>query len=126
MLLNFYDPGDAVGIVLVPVSRIICATVEIFVSIPIRLSRGKVLDHTTGINEIVAPVLIAIAVRIPGGDQFSIRKKIVEIDLLPRDLVGVCIDRHEVFAAAAACQHDAQKGRPYDLVSSHIKISGSC
>ena len=66
------------------------------------------LDHAAGIDEVVTPVFIAIAIGIAGGLQLGIGEQVIEIDLSCRDLIGIRIDLYKVFFATAAGQEHYQ------------------
>ena len=79
------------------------------------------LDHTGGIDQVIPPVLITVAIGIAGGHQLGIGKKIVEIDLARGDLARIGIDRDKTFFAAAPKQGAGQTKGYTDLFQ-HVRI----
>jgi hypothetical protein len=101
---HFHHIGNRIRVILVPVGRIIGGAVQVLVPVPIGLSGRQVLDHTGGIDQVIPPVLVAVAVGITRCLQLHIGEQVIEIDLPGRDDIGVRVDRDKILLAAAGGQ----------------------
>src|SRR6185312_13293200 len=111
------DIGDAVGIIVVPVSRVIGSIEKILVPIPVPGSGAEMLDHTSGIDQVVPPVLIAVGIAIARSDQLGIRKQITKVDIGGCNVIGVRVDGHEIlFTAAQAEKHGSGQCRQSNFI----------
>jgi hypothetical protein len=59
------------------------------------------LDHTGRIDQVIPPVLIAVAVGVTRCLQFHVREQVIEVDLPRRNDIGIRIDGDEVLLTAA-------------------------
>ena len=83
------------------------------------------LDHAAGIDQIITPILVAVAVGIARSLQLCIGEEIGEIDLAGRDQVGVGVERYEAFSAPR--EEGENKKATNDRSNRHkIKIYNLC
>ena len=81
------------------------------------------LDHAAGIDQVIPPVLVGVAIGVAGSLQLRVGEEVVEIDLIAGELAGVGIDGLEPFFTAEGEDHACQGQEDHErLYCDHGKV----